>query len=128
MTPLHWAVEREHIEVIHVLLEHGANPEATSKFDKTPISLALEHNRLDFVAILQQKLDGLQTDQIQLVENREDTHGLMQMEAETDEEQHQLELEQQQQQQHQQQMQHQQQLQQQQQQLQQQKRKEAQGK
>ncbi|KAK0164172.1 hypothetical protein PV328_002831 [Microctonus aethiopoides] len=128
MTPLHWAVEREHIEVIHVLLEHGANPEATSKFDKTPISLALEHNRLDFVAILQQKLDGLQTDQVQLVENREDAHGLMQMEAETEEEQHQLELEQQQQQQHQQQMQHQQQLQQQQQQLQQQKRKEAQAK
>lgn len=55
MTPLHWAVEREHVDVMHILLDHGADINATSKFDKTPISLALEHDRLDLVDILQQE-------------------------------------------------------------------------
>lgn len=55
MTPLHWAIECEHGEVMHVLLDHGADPNALSKFDKTPITLAFEHHRLDLVDIMQQE-------------------------------------------------------------------------
>lgn len=65
MTPLHWAVEREHMDVMHILLDHGADTNAISKFEKTPISLALEHDKLDLVDILQQErvLIGIQTHQ-----------------------------------------------------------------
>lgn len=92
MTPLHWAVEREHIEVMHILLEHGADANATSKFDKTPISLALEHDRLDLVDILQQErqIVGLRAHQ-QSEANSEElevaTHNLIQLESEREEEQ-----------------------------------------
>lgn len=67
MTPLHWAVENEHIEVIRILLEHGADVYAASKFDKTPINLAIEHQRFDIVDMLNQdreaypKSSGLQS-------------------------------------------------------------------
>lgn len=53
MTPLHWAVEREHIETIKVLLQHGANPNCVSKFDKTAFRIAMENNRPDLVELLQ---------------------------------------------------------------------------
>lgn len=108
MTPLHWAVEREHIEVMHVLLEHGADANATSKFDKTPISLALEHDRLDLVDILQQEREiiGIQAQQQNQATSAElevATHNLIQLEAEAEaeaeaanEEQEKLELAQQQ--------------------------------
>lgn len=93
MTPLHWAVEQEHKDVIHILLEHGADPNASSKFDKTPIGLAFEHNRLDLVAILQQDRDILhmqqeqqqqQQQQIEInsPEINEASHSLMQIEDE----------------------------------------------
>lgn len=105
MTPLHWAVEREHVEVMNVLLEHGADANATSKFDKTPISLALEHDRLDLVDVLQQEREimGLNVHQNQAssAELEEATHSLMQLEVER-QQQEQFELQQQQQQQQQQ--------------------------
>lgn len=87
MTPLHWAVEREYIEVIHVLLDHGADTNATSKFDKTPISLALEHDRLDLVDILQQEreiigVQAQQQSQANTAELEVATHNLIQLEAE----------------------------------------------
>lgn len=89
MTPLHWAVEREHTEVMHVLLEHGADANATSKFDKTPISLALEHDRLDLVDILQQEREiiGIQAEQQNQANSEElevATHNLIQLEAEAE--------------------------------------------
>lgn len=45
MTPLHWAVEKQHDAVVELLLQYGADPTLISKFDKTPISIALEYNR-----------------------------------------------------------------------------------
>lgn len=57
MTPLHWAVEQEHPDVIALLLENGADPNALSKFQKTPVSLAYERGRTDFVNLLQQNRD-----------------------------------------------------------------------
>lgn len=100
MTPLHWAVEREHVEVMHVLLEHGADANATSKFDKTPISLALEHDRLDLVDILQQEREivGIrahQQNQANSAELEVATHNLIQLESEREEEQQKFELPQQ---------------------------------
>lgn len=48
MTPLHWAVQKGHNHIAKVLLQHGADPNAMSKFSKTPITLAaeLEQNEL----------------------------------------------------------------------------------
>lgn len=87
MTPLHWAVECEHMDVMHILLDHGADTNATSKFDKTPISLALEHDRLDLVDILQQErmLIGIQAHQQSQANSAElevATNNLVQLEAE----------------------------------------------
>lgn len=87
MTPLHWAVEREHVKVIHVLLEHGADPSAISKFHKTPVGLALDRDRLDLVEILQQEREiiGIQThqqNQTNSVELEAATHNLVQLETE----------------------------------------------
>lgn len=87
MTPLHWAVEREHIDVMHILLDHGADTNATSKFEKTPIGLALEHDRLDLVDILQQErmLIGIQAHQQSQANSAElevATNNLVQLEAE----------------------------------------------
>lgn len=101
MTPLHWAVEREHVEVMHVLLEYGADANATSKFDKTPISLALEHDRLDLVDILQQEREIVgvkahQQNQVNSAELEVATHNLIQLETEREEEQQKFELLQQQ--------------------------------
>lgn len=89
MTPLHWAVEREHVDVMHILLDHGADTNATSKFEKTPISLALEHDRLDLMNILQQErvLIGIQAhqqNQANSVELEVATNNLVQLEAEND--------------------------------------------
>lgn len=104
MTPLHWAVEQEHAEVMLVLLEHGANPNSTSKFSKTPVTLALEHDRLDLVDMLQQEreinqLQSAVTEQnsLQSAEIEAATQNLIQLEAERQkEEQERLELEDQQ--------------------------------
>lgn len=89
MTPLHWAVEREHTDVMHILLDHGADTNATSKFEKTPISLALEHDRLDLMNILQQErvLIGIQAHQQNQANSAElevATNNLVQLEAEND--------------------------------------------
>jgi len=88
MTPLHWAVEHEHVDVMHILLDHGADTNATSKFHKTPISLALEHDRLDLVDILQQQREiiGIPTHQQNQANSAElevATHNLVQLEAES---------------------------------------------
>lgn len=53
MTPLHWAVQNEHIEVVSTLLKHGANPLLVNKFDKTPLDIAIELNRMDILQTLQ---------------------------------------------------------------------------
>lgn len=45
MTPLHWAVEKRYPKLVTLLLEHGADPKAMSKFKKTPISMAAEKSQ-----------------------------------------------------------------------------------
>lgn len=87
MTPLHWAVEREHVDVMHILLDHGADANATSKFEKTPISLALEHDRLDLVDTLQQDrvvigIEAHQQSQANSAELEVATNNLVQLETE----------------------------------------------
>ena len=64
MTPLHWAVEREHVDTVEVLLQNGANPHEVSKFDKTSFHIAQDNNRQDIVQLLQaaaERLSPLQT-------------------------------------------------------------------
>lgn len=53
MTPLHWAVERGHYSVVVKLMEYGSNPNALSKFEKTPLIIALENGRQDVMDALQ---------------------------------------------------------------------------
>lgn len=47
MTPLHWAVEKQHPNLVTLLLKYGADPNAMSKFDKSPITLAAEKKQND---------------------------------------------------------------------------------
>lgn len=47
MTPLHWAVQKRHPRIVELLLQRGADPSCRSKFDKTPLSLALETGQAD---------------------------------------------------------------------------------
>ena len=51
MTPLHWAIERGFDNIAEILLEHGANPYITSKFLKTPYTIAKEKGN-DFIVNL----------------------------------------------------------------------------
>ena len=53
MTPLHWAVEKGHEECVRVLLFYGAKPNSISRFNKTPLSIAMEMNWTDIVHELQ---------------------------------------------------------------------------
>lgn len=49
MTPLHWAVQKGHNNIAKLLLQNGADPNAMSKFSKTPITLAVELDQNDLV-------------------------------------------------------------------------------
>lgn len=52
MTALHWAVEKRHDKIVEMLLQHGSDPNAVSKFGKTPISIATEAGLMDLTRIL----------------------------------------------------------------------------
>ncbi|XP_065093761.1 uncharacterized protein Atac3 [Ochlerotatus camptorhynchus] len=52
MTALHWAVEKRHDKIVEMLLQHGSDPNAVSKFGKSPISIATEAGLVDLVRIL----------------------------------------------------------------------------
>ncbi len=53
MTPLHWAVDRGHVQAVEMLLRYGASVEVHSKFDKTPLEVASDCGRSDIFEILQ---------------------------------------------------------------------------
>ena len=53
MTPLHWAVERGKISAVEMLLRFGADPNALSKFDKSPLEVASDNGRPDIFEMLQ---------------------------------------------------------------------------
>ena len=93
MTPLHWAVEKQNMEVIQILLDYNADPNAGSKFNKTPISIALEHNMLDLVTVLEQRRrDPNHQGQASTAELEVATQNLMDLETERQKEQEKLEL------------------------------------
>ena len=53
MTPLHWSVDRGNIEVIEILLGHGADVNVENKFSKSPMEIASDNRRPDLYEILQ---------------------------------------------------------------------------
>lgn len=53
MTPLHWAVQNGHADIVTLLLRHGANPDVINKFGKSPVDISIEVNRLDILHLLQ---------------------------------------------------------------------------
>ena len=51
-TPLHFAVEGNSLEIIQVLLKHGASPTATRGKQEPPIHLACSQNKLNVVRVM----------------------------------------------------------------------------
>lgn len=51
-TPLHWAVEEDHPNLVPLLLKHGADPYAESKGGETPITIAQELGFNDLAQIM----------------------------------------------------------------------------
>lgn len=58
MTPLHWAVERGHLDVINCLLRWGADATVCSKFDKSPLDIAIDNDQVEVVQVLQVSYTG----------------------------------------------------------------------
>ena len=52
MTPLHWAVESGDVTCVELLLRHGADVTAASKFDKTPEEIASDRQYTDIYSML----------------------------------------------------------------------------
>lgn len=62
MTALHWAAQHGHHRVAEMLLKHGADAHALSKFDKTPFDIAVDIQNAELILMLQvchRKLNGL---------------------------------------------------------------------
>jgi len=55
-TPLHVASERGHVEIVRLLLEHGADLRARDSDGRTPSELALQYGKLEIVELLSQSL------------------------------------------------------------------------
>lgn len=53
MTALHWAAQHGHHRVAEMLLKHGADAHALSKFDKTPFDIAVDIQNADLILMLQ---------------------------------------------------------------------------
>ncbi|MEI8291599.1 MAG: ankyrin repeat domain-containing protein, partial [Verrucomicrobiota bacterium] len=51
-TALHWAVQRNHLEVCRVLLEAGADPNRMEFGSQTPLHMAFNENREDIAGLL----------------------------------------------------------------------------
>jgi hypothetical protein len=52
ITPLHWAVEIGHIEIIRLLLQNGADVNAKSRWDRTPLHCSAYHGHVDILHLL----------------------------------------------------------------------------
>lgn len=53
MTALHWATQHGHHSVAQLLLKHGADVHALSKFDKSPFDIALDIQHAELANLLQ---------------------------------------------------------------------------
>lgn len=53
MTPLHWAAQNGHADVVALLLRQGASPNLTNKFDLSPVHIAAQIDRPDIVEMLE---------------------------------------------------------------------------
>lgn len=53
MTALHWATQHGHHGVAQLLIKHGADVHALSKFDKSPFDIALDIQHAELANLLQ---------------------------------------------------------------------------
>jgi len=52
ITPLHYASEHGHTDVIQLLIDHGADIDAKNKWGTTPLHLASSHGHTEIVKLL----------------------------------------------------------------------------
>ncbi|XP_057684338.1 GA-binding protein subunit beta-2-like [Corythoichthys intestinalis] len=58
MTALHWAAQHGHHGVVESLIKHGADVHALSKFDKTPLDIAVDIQNTDLMLLLQEGMQN----------------------------------------------------------------------
>lgn len=52
MTPLHWAVQNCHTDVVELLLRQGAQKDLINKFDLAPMDIAIQCDRKDIMNLI----------------------------------------------------------------------------
>ncbi|KAM7449743.1 hypothetical protein ABFA07_002411 [Porites harrisoni] len=57
MTPLHWACEHNHVDIVKILLRAGAKIDIKSKFGKTPVDIARAKGYIEVLAALSSDQD-----------------------------------------------------------------------
>ncbi|XP_061675550.1 GA-binding protein subunit beta-2a isoform X2 [Syngnathoides biaculeatus] len=58
MTALHWAAQHGHHGVVETLIKHGADVHALSKFDKTPLDIAVDIQNTELMLLLQEGMQN----------------------------------------------------------------------
>lgn len=58
-TPLHYAAQLGHVEIIRELLDHGASPQPFDRFEETPLMQAGYWGRTDAAALLKGRCGGV---------------------------------------------------------------------
>lgn len=82
MSPLHWAVQNGHAEIVSMLISYGANTNITNKFSLLPMDIAHQINRHDIIEIISMSIRDplIATEHLQLEmsgnENSTDTETL----------------------------------------------------
>lgn len=52
MTPLHWAAQNGHAEIVSLLIRYGATTNLANKFELTPSDIALQIKRADIIEVI----------------------------------------------------------------------------